>query len=290
MFSTGQGMAIPASFIPARRRTPDPISGWMKGLGMSGRKAISKKVRFEVFKRDGFKCQYCGQAAPEVILEVDHINPVSKGGGNDLMNLITSCKPCNAGKSDRELSDDSVIQKQRAMLDELNERREQLEMMLQWRDGMKDIGEQSLKAFISEWESVAIGFHLNENGEKTAKTLLRKFPLKVLLEAIEIAGERYIKIGKDGNATEASVDMAWSKVGGIARNLTLGDAEKRLYYIRGICRNRLAYCNDVKCIQLLRDALNAGCDIDEMANIAKEERNWTAWTSAMYDLMAEKGE
>lgn len=70
------------------------------------RKSISKKLRFEVFKRDGFKCQYCGAAAPDVLLEVDHIQPISKEGDHDLLNLITACKPCNLGKSDRLLGDD----------------------------------------------------------------------------------------------------------------------------------------------------------------------------------------
>jgi len=48
------------------------------------RKPIGKRLRFEVFKRDGFKCQYCGVQAPDAVLEVDHINPVSKGGENDM--------------------------------------------------------------------------------------------------------------------------------------------------------------------------------------------------------------
>jgi hypothetical protein len=65
--------------------------------------SISKKIRFEVFKRDGFKCQYCGQTPPAVTLEVDHINPISKGGEDDINNLITSCFDCNRGKSNIEL-------------------------------------------------------------------------------------------------------------------------------------------------------------------------------------------
>ena len=44
------------------------------------RVAIPKSIRFEVFKRDSFTCQYCGESAPNVILNVDHIYPVSKGG------------------------------------------------------------------------------------------------------------------------------------------------------------------------------------------------------------------
>ena len=49
-------------------------------MGENKRKSITKSVRFEVFKRDGFKCQYCGASAPDVILEVDHIVPVAEGG------------------------------------------------------------------------------------------------------------------------------------------------------------------------------------------------------------------
>jgi len=63
------------------------------------RKSISKGLRFEVFKRDGFTCQYCGTHPPKDILHVDHINPVKLGGGNDIDNLITSCSDCNLGKS-----------------------------------------------------------------------------------------------------------------------------------------------------------------------------------------------
>jgi hypothetical protein len=65
---------------------------------MSARKPISKKARFEVFKRDAFICQYCGAHPPSVVLEVDHIVPVVEGGDNDPDNLVTACFPCNRGK------------------------------------------------------------------------------------------------------------------------------------------------------------------------------------------------
>jgi hypothetical protein len=65
---------------------------------------LSKKTRFEVFKRDGFTCQYCGGHPPARILEVDHIQPKSKGGKDDINNLITSCFDCNRGKSNRDLT------------------------------------------------------------------------------------------------------------------------------------------------------------------------------------------
>jgi len=67
------------------------------------RKPISAKTRFDVFKRDGFLCAYCGAHPPEVLLHVDHIIPVFEGGGNDQDNLITSCERCNLGKGKESL-------------------------------------------------------------------------------------------------------------------------------------------------------------------------------------------
>jgi len=38
--------------------------------------------------RDKFTCQYCGRKAPEVVLEVDHVFPQSKGGKDEMDNLV----------------------------------------------------------------------------------------------------------------------------------------------------------------------------------------------------------
>jgi len=81
------------------------------------RKPLSKKLRFDVFKRDTFTCQYCGSAPPKVVLEVDHISPVSKGGDNDIDNLITSCFDCNRGKAANplEVIPQTVVEKAELM-------------------------------------------------------------------------------------------------------------------------------------------------------------------------------
>lgn len=68
------------------------------------RKPISKRLRFEIFKRDGFKCKYCGATNDASQLHVDHVIPVSRGGSNDPLNLVTACILCNSGKSDVPLS------------------------------------------------------------------------------------------------------------------------------------------------------------------------------------------
>jgi len=65
-------------------------------LPSSKRTALSVRRRFDVLKRDGYKCRICRKAGGE--LEVDHIVPVSKGGTNDIDNLQTMCRACNRGK------------------------------------------------------------------------------------------------------------------------------------------------------------------------------------------------
>jgi len=73
------------------------------------RKSIGKGQRFNIFRRDGFTCRYCGAQPPEVVLEIDHVVPVSAGGGNDDDNLVTACWRCNHGKSAKSLTADPPI-------------------------------------------------------------------------------------------------------------------------------------------------------------------------------------
>lgn len=86
--------------------------------------ALSKRTRFEVFKRDGFACQYCGAHPPSVVLEVDHIVPVAEDGANDMDNLVTACMACNRGKA--AISLDVVPQSLAEKAAEVAEREEQL--------------------------------------------------------------------------------------------------------------------------------------------------------------------
>ena len=55
-------------------------------------------LRWKIFIRDDFTCQYCGQHAPNVPLEIDHKIAVVDGGTDEEDNLITSCWACNRGK------------------------------------------------------------------------------------------------------------------------------------------------------------------------------------------------
>lgn len=94
---------------------------------MAQRKQISTRTRFEIFKRDRFTCQYCGDQPPQAVLHVDHIIPVAGGGDNEPSNLTTSCSRCNLGKSDVPL--DSVPPTLEQQAAESAERRAQVEAL-----------------------------------------------------------------------------------------------------------------------------------------------------------------
>jgi 5-methylcytosine-specific restriction endonuclease McrA len=55
-------------------------------------------TRFNVFLRDRFTCQYCGDRED---LTFDHVIPRSKGGQTTWENVVAACAPCNLRKADR---------------------------------------------------------------------------------------------------------------------------------------------------------------------------------------------
>ena len=79
------------------------------------RPPISKRQRFRVLSRDGFRCTYCGQRPPAVVLHVDHVVSLVDGGSNDDANLVGAqtgnprklrllgIVPCVSGRAGRDL-------------------------------------------------------------------------------------------------------------------------------------------------------------------------------------------
>lgn len=210
----------------------------MESKGESKRKPISKKLRFEIFKRDAFTCQYCGKKAPDVILEIDHIEPVSKGGTNDILNLVTSCYKCNRGKTNVKLSENSIIEKQKKALEELNEKQEQLKMLLKWRSSLLKLDSQELIAAQKAWTDTT-GYSLNETGISILKKTIKSFGLASVLESIDIASG-YLKY-KDGEVTKDSVEFAFNKVKGICYIRSLPEDKRKEYQIIGSLKKTMEY-------------------------------------------------
>lgn len=69
--------------------------------GHTTSRSIGPRLRFQIFKRDNYRCCICG-ASPkikdDIVLHVDHIIPWSKGGETLESNLQTLCSSCNLGK------------------------------------------------------------------------------------------------------------------------------------------------------------------------------------------------
>lgn len=181
---------------------------------MAERKPISKKLRFEVFKRDSFRCQYCGRSAPDVILEIDHIKPVAEGGKNSLLNLITSCRDCNRGKGKNLLGDNKEVVKQKAVLDDLNEKRLQMEMIIQWKTELEELLEKQIGLIERNLLDDPENYVLNKEAKKEVHILINRFGFPLVYDASEIAGLKY-------NTIRERIQ----KLGGICCNMKKRDEE-----------------------------------------------------------------
>jgi len=169
--------------------------------------SLSKKLRFEVFKRDGFQCAYCGQTPPAVALEVDHIDPKSKGGKDDIDNLITACFNCNRGKRDIPL--DKIPNK-------LNEN---LEILKEKEDQLKEYRKYVLK----------VRKRIDKDIDLIEKQYSIYFPTYTFLESARNSCRRFIEI-MDVHTLIDCMDMACLKK---------DDPQKAWSYFCGICWNKI---------------------------------------------------
>lgn len=251
------------------------------------RKHISRSARFEVFKRDSFACQYCGASAPTVLLVIDHIKPVAEGGDNDITNLITACQPCNAGKGARELNDHSVIERQKKQLDDLSERRAQLEMMMEWRKGLLSLEDEKFR-IIESVISCKAQFVPNEIGRQKILKWMKKYEVDEILGAVDTAFLQYLEIDGDGKATSESWNTAFDsvpKIIGVNRSAKEKPYLPDMLYIRGILRNRLSYVNERNALAIIESAIVANASIDSLKRLAKTVSSWTKFVNAIDDYL-----
>jgi len=159
-------------------------------LRQGGTMAISKQLRFEVFKRDGFRCAYCGRTPPAVMLEADHIIPKSTGGLDDINNLLTSCFDCNRGKRDIPL--DKIPSKLQENLEILKEKEQQL---IEYQRLIRKI-ENRLQKQINNIEQVfRDGFHttrsFTESFRRSVKYFLQRLTESEITEAMQLTIGRF---------------------------------------------------------------------------------------------------
>jgi len=178
--------------------------------------SISKKLRFEVFKRDGFQCQYCGKTPPDAILEADHINPKARKGKDDINNLITACFDCNRGKGaiplnkiPNSLVDNLEILKEREIqIREYNRFLSKIESRIQ-----KEIDEidEVYNSYFSKW-------WFSENFKNvTLKRFLKHLPKQVVIDAMHLACHNMMRNSKY-NPEDAAIKyfcgICWNRIRG----------------------------------------------------------------------------
>lgn len=152
---------------------------------------LSRKLRFEVFKRDAFICQYCGQGTPDVILEADHIHPRSKGGKDDIDNLITACYDCNRGKGAIPLSKKVSRKDLERRIKDAGEASIQLEEYRKHLAKKRRMEDKDLITVSEYWSTLWEGrWGFSKKGESTMRMFLKKHPKEEILESMDIAHNR----------------------------------------------------------------------------------------------------
>ena len=234
---------------------------------MANRKPISKKMRFEVFKRDKFTCQYCGRTVPDVILEVDHIKPVAEGGTNDLINLVTSCKDCNRGKGKRKISDNSAVKRQQEQLKELAEKSEQLEMMVKWKDELLALGNKEVD-ILCDYIGQTYKCTVQGPGRDKMRIWLKKYNIKELINAIDnaFARERF----NSARAFDLIPKCAYYNKNPIRWDI------QQVLYLRKILTNRINNVSRTVAYTMIERALyQESVPFDDIKTICCTCRTWT---------------
>ena len=239
---------------------------------MAERKAISKRMRFEVLKRDSFTCQYCGKQPPDTVLHLDHIKPVSKGGKNTMLNLVTSCVDCNLGKSDVELSDDSAIKKQQSQLKMLAEKKAQVSMMVEWRESLLDYDDlltESLRKIIDRY--------LEEDDKCVADAgipLIRKAIKKHGYQKAVDSIESLYASGKDfSEGWSAAIRYCSQKKG------------NSIHYIKGILKNKCYKLNEKSFYAAVSGVELSDDNYNLMVSCAKESTSLQSFLSKIEGVL-----
>lgn len=155
------------------------------------------KIRFEVFKRDGFTCQYCGRKTPDVVLEADHIIPVSEGGTDDIENLVTACFDCNRGKGARLLDDRAPVPDLVEQTEFIREREAQLRQFHAAKAEQTDARDARFSAVWNYWFHIwgQTTLHRWETPwENSLRNYVEKLGVADVKEAMDIARGRFTYI------------------------------------------------------------------------------------------------
>lgn len=179
------------------------------GKTKKARVSLGKTLRFEIFKRDAFTCQYCGATPPSVVLEVDHVIPVAQGGSNDEHNLVTSCFECNRGKRDRHLHaiPESVTERSHRA-QELEDQAREYEKVLK---AKKRRINRAINGVEGVFREEFPGYSFTPSFRKSVHRFLDYLPAIQVSEAMELAIYRVGQKGAD-NVAKYFCGICWKTI------------------------------------------------------------------------------
>lgn len=175
--------------------------------------AVSKRLRFEILRRDEFRCYYCGTRGNEVTgegLTIDHVVPVALGGTDDAENLVAACGDCNAGKTSVP-ADAALVAAVDQMTSVYRAARKTAMAALE----TKLLAEEEFTAQVFDvWDSYAPSYYRDPEGlsAKAADWFTQGVPLLAIHKGFEVAFA-HREVGKASKLAYAA---------GVIRNLTAG--------------------------------------------------------------------
>lgn len=164
------------------------------------RKSTGKRLRFEIFKRDGFRCIYCGTTPVQSVLHIDHVIPVAHGGASVADNLVTACQDCNSGKSSISLDDRKLS---KPMLTEAHkEHAEQIKEFLAVQKSIASARQQAAEVLSEHWEDV-VG-PMSQDMFNRLVSITKDWPHEKIIEAIDITSRKLGAPGADFTSYKAN--------------------------------------------------------------------------------------
>lgn len=190
---------------------------------------VRPKARFEILKRDGFTCAYCGATPPNVLLEVDHIVPRAEGGTDDDSNLITACERCNRGKGAVPLQQAADAHLRAVSLERQRTLAEQAEAYDTWLRDRREKRRAEVDRCAARWRELAQGFvSFSDAGKLSISRFLEHLVTEEVIEAMEIAAIRI----------PVATRPEWKPRSRKSQAALLA-FDRRFKYFCGICHNKI---------------------------------------------------
>jgi len=117
MLVKGTVVVEEARDVRAHRDYPVPSVVRLKQYHWIPQRSAVQLSHKNIYLRDSYTCQYCGDGFPARLLTLDHVLPRAQGGTSCWENLVAACGPCNRRKDDKtpEQAGMTLLRRPRAM-------------------------------------------------------------------------------------------------------------------------------------------------------------------------------